>query len=225
MKSLKVYVIFSLCLHMVFFGAVIFTASRKPRPAYDIYEVSIVAAPAPGYQAQRQRVEPSPRVQTRAVTGFEQVAKAQAVKDKAPSFKPIDLENAAGRTKAGPPPDREEPEEQAFSPGAYPGAGPSAAGQRVRVNMWVAEVQATFRSVWQAPYGVPIKKDLKASFSIRVARNGEIISKQLLLGSGNVLYDKSVELALNKIRKLPPPPIGGEAAADYTITFIPPAGS
>ena len=223
MKSLRVCVILSLFLHVAFFGAIIFSAARKPRPAYDIYEVSIVAAPAPGSQMQSRSVKPQPQVTPRAVTGFEQVAKAQAVKDKAPSFKPIDLENASSRSKAGPPPD-EEPEDQASIPDAYPGAGP-AAGQRVRVNMWVAEVQATFRSVWQAPYGVPIKKDLKASFSIRVARTGEILSKQLLLGSGNALYDKSVELALNKIRKLPPPPIGGEAAADYTITFIPPAGS
>ena len=224
MKSLRVYVILSLFLHVAFFGAIIFTASRKPRLVYDIYDVSIVAAPAPGSQMQGRSVEPRPRVPSRAVKGFEQIAKAQAVKDKTPSFKPIDLESASGRSKAAEPPEMEEPEEQTTSAGAYPSAG-SSAGARVKVNMWVAEVQATFRSVWQAPYGVPIKKDLKASFTIRVARNGEILSKRLLLGSGNALYDKSVELALNKIRKLPPPPIGGEAAADYTITFIPPAGS
>jgi len=224
MKSLRVYVALSLFLHVAFFGAIIFTASRKPRPAYDIYEVSIVAAPAPGSQIQSRRVEPSPRVPSPTVKGFEEIAKAQAVKDKTPGFKPIDLEKGSNRSKAAPPPDLEEPEDQASSAGAYPSAGPSA-GERVKVSMWVAEVQATFRSIWQAPYGVPIKKDLKASFTIRVARNGEILSKQLLIGSGNALYDKSVELALNKIRKLPPPPIGGEAAADYTITFIPPAGS
>lgn len=224
MKSLRLYVTLSLILHMAFLGAIVFTATRKPRPAYDIYEVSIVAAPAPGSQMQSRSVKPSPRVPSPTIKGFEEIAKAKAIKDKAPSFKPIDLENASSRSKASPPPDMEEPEEEISSSEAYPSAGPSA-GARVKVNMWVAEVQATFRSVWQAPYGVPIKKDLKASFTIRVARNGEILSKQLLLGSGNALYDKSVELALNKIRKLPPPPIGGAAAADYTITFIPPAGS
>ena len=224
MKSLKVYIILSLLLHVTFFGAIIFSASRKPRPAYDIYEVSIVAAPAPGYQAQSRSVEPRPQVPSRAVKSFENIAKAQAVKDKAPSFKPIDLESDSGRSKATPPQVEEEREDQISSAGTYPGTGTSA-GQRVRVNMWVAEVQAAFRSIWQAPYGVPIRKDLKASFTIKVARNGEILSKRLLLGSGNALYDKSVELALNKIRKLPPPPIGGDAAADYTITFIPPAGS
>lgn len=222
MKSLRLYIALSLSLHVAFFGAIIFNASRKPRPAYDIYEVSIIAAPGPVMQS--QGVKPKPRTPLTSVKGFQEIGKAQAIKDKAPSFKPIDLEKpSASRSKPSPPPDTEMSEDQNAT-GAYPATGPSM-GERVKVSMWVAEVQATFRSVWQAPYGVPIKKDLKASFTIRVARSGEIISKQLLLGSGNALYDKSVELALSKIRKLPPPPIGGEAAADYTITFIPPAGS
>jgi hypothetical protein len=222
MKSLKLYVALSLLLHLAFFGAIIFNAARKPRQAYDIYEVSIVAAPAPGATIQGQSVKPSPRVPVSTVKGFEQITKAQAVKDQAPSFKPVDLENTSTSKRATPSPPSEDDTPE--NPGSPTGAGPSM-GERVRVSMWVTDVQAIFRSVWQAPYGAPIKKDLKASFTIRVARSGEILSKQLLLGSGNALYDKSVELALGKIKKLPPPPIGGEVAADYTITFIPPAGS
>ena len=112
MKSLRVYVALSLFLHAAFFGAVVFTASRKPRPAYDVYEVSIVAAPAPGSQMQTPSREPSPKMPSPLIKGFEQIAKAQAVKDKAPSFKPIDLEKGSSRPREAHAPDMEEPEEE-----------------------------------------------------------------------------------------------------------------
>jgi TonB family protein len=75
--------------------------------------------------------------------------------------------------------------------------------------------------VWQIPEGVTISPNLKATYDIRISRSGDIISKKLVVSSGNRPYDRSVEIALSRI-KLPPPPGGKDV---WTLTFVPPYGN
>ncbi len=80
-----------------------------------------------------------------------------------------------------------------------------------------ARIQAILYEHWEQPPGMP---GLKTQVSIRIARNGAIIQKNVIAGSGNDAMDSSVQRALNRATGFPrlPDSIGG-AFHDVTITF------
>jgi len=86
---------------------------------------------------------------------------------------------------------------------------------------WLDNFQMRFHQVWQIPKDVPKNPHLQATYSIKISSSGEIISKKLIISSGNKSFDQSVELALEKI-KLTPPPDGRE---EWIFTFVPPYGN
>lgn len=221
MKHLSPFVIVSVVLHLVLFGVIMTGLSKRSRPAYEVYEVAIVSSPtAPGAEApSRPRSAPV----TEPVAGFGKITK-ETVKEKSPSFKPIDLESkrTGSKSKASQPEVTPGPwaaEEATTATGRA-----EAIGEAVKMQVWVTNVIARFRDVWRPPQGVPLKKDLQATLNIRVSRTGEILSSQVLVSSRNMPYDKSVEFALNKIKRLPVPPIGDKPYEDFQITFVPPSG-
>jgi len=59
-------------------------------------------------------------------------------------------------------------------------------------------------SVWQQPAGAPV--GLTASTTLRVERDGTVSSKTITRRSGNMLFDQSVQNALNDTVRLPVPP-------------------
>ncbi len=83
---------------------------------------------------------------------------------------------------------------------------------------WAGNVMLRLKQVWQLPQDQHINPDLKVTYIIKISKTGEIISKKMIISSGNKAYDSSVETALSKI-KLPPPPDGKD---EYTITFVTP---
>lgn len=225
MRRLPFFVILSLLLHVTLFGVIMASLTKRPRPAYDVYEVAIVSSPAQRTGVEAPGGSSRPPVSGR-VAGFGKIAK-EAVTEKAPSFKPIDLESKrmGSKSRAA----LSERMDLSSSPWASEEGTPvsgraEAIGEAVKMQVWVTSVIARFRDVWRPPQGVPLKKDLQATLNIRVSRTGDILSSQVLVSSRNMPYDKSVEFALNKIKRLPVPPIGDKPYEDFQITFVPPSG-
>jgi TonB family protein len=85
-------------------------------------------------------------------------------------------------------------------------------------SSWANIAMVRFKQVWQIPQDHRISPDMNVTYTIKISQSGEIISKKMLVSSGNKAYDRSVETALNNI-KLPPAPDG---KYEWTITFFPP---
>lgn len=85
-------------------------------------------------------------------------------------------------------------------------------------SLWVENAMIRFKHVWHLPQGQKFSPDMKVTYTIKISQSGEIISKKMIVSSGNKAYDRSVETALNNI-KLPPAPDG---KYEWTITFVPP---
>lgn len=224
MKHLPLFVILSLVLHLALFGIIMTGLSKRSRPAYEVYEVAIVSSPVSSGSEAPSR--PSSAPVTEPVAGFGKITK-ETVKEKSPSFKPIDLESKRMGSKskvAQSQVPEASPSPWATEEGTAAAGRAEAIGEAVKMQVWVTNVIARFRDVWRPPQGVPLKKDLQATLNIRVSRTGEILSSQVLVSSRNMPYDKSVEFALNKIKRLPVPPIGEKPYEDFQITFVPPSG-
>jgi TonB family protein len=86
---------------------------------------------------------------------------------------------------------------------------------------WVNIVGMRFKHVWQMPQDQRISPEMEVTYTIKISQSGEIISKKMIISSGNKAFDLSVEDALNRI-KLPPPP-GGRY--EWTLSFVPPYGN
>jgi TonB family protein len=86
---------------------------------------------------------------------------------------------------------------------------------------WVGILMARLKQVWQIPEDQQFSPDLKVTYMIKISKSGEIINIKMLVSSGNRAYDRSVALALSRI-KLPLPPSGKD---EWTLTFVPPYGN
>jgi len=60
-------------------------------------------------------------------------------------------------------------------------------------------------AVWQQPSGAPI--GLTALATVQIGSDGTVFSKSITRRSGNMLFDQSVQNALNATTKLPVPPV------------------
>lgn len=60
--------------------------------------------------------------------------------------------------------------------------------------------------VWQQPSGLSASAGLVTTVSIRVARDGSILSRKLVKGSGHSIMDDSVMAAANAVSRLKPLP-------------------
>lgn len=218
MRNLPVFVTISLILHALLFGVLFGGLGQKPRPVYEVYEVSMVSAP--GSARSSAAAPQAARPEAHPVKGFGAITKESLGREKSPSFKPLDLERQA-RSGATGSPDLRPPIPEDEGAALDRGAG---TGEASKNQVWVAAVIARFREVWRPPQGIPLKRDLRTTMMIRVSRTGEILSSSVVVHSGNMPYDKSVEFALNKIRRLPMPPIGAKPYEEFNITFEPPPG-
>jgi TonB family protein len=93
------------------------------------------------------------------------------------------------------------------APGTGWGTGSGPGSGAYSPFAWYYEsVKRQMYSVWQQPAGAPI--GLTASATVRVASDGTVSSKAITRRSGNMLFDQSVQSALNDTAKLPAPPAG-----------------
>ena len=69
--------------------------------------------------------------------------------------------------------------------------------------------------------------NLKTTYELRISREGDLLARRLMVSSGNRPYDRSVLLALERVKHLPPPPLAVMAGKQwelFVISFSPPLG-
>jgi len=91
------------------------------------------------------------------------------------------------------------------SSGSSSGTGSGSGGGTYSPFAWYYDrVKQQMYSVWQQPSGAPI--GLTANATLRVEGDGTVSSKSITRRSGNLLFDQSVQNALNSTARLPVPP-------------------
>jgi hypothetical protein len=213
MRKFHVFLAISLLLHIGLFAALVLPDfSSRPKTAPVVYEVDIVpGVPGASVSGGKYRNFSMPSSAPK-IKDFGEISRDVPVSDGQSELPSPDLDSEPSRSSGA-----EQPG-QLDRQGDSDSSGGSAYGEVARKEAWVGIVQSRFSSVWKIPEGVPIRPDLKATFEIRISQSGEIISKRLLVSSGNRPYDRSVEIALSRI-KLPPPP-GNKYI--WPLTFVPP---
>ncbi|HMO50969.1 MAG TPA: energy transducer TonB [Kiritimatiellia bacterium] len=92
-----------------------------------------------------------------------------------------------------------------------------SAGSPTELQAYYGTIQRILYAAWEQPPGVA---GLNTRVSIRIARNGAIMQRNLLSGSGSPAMDDSVMRALRAVSTLPQLPASvRDAFLDVTITF------
>ncbi len=96
----------------------------------------------------------------------------------------------------------------ATNQGTKGGAGAPGGGlTQTQLETYFASVGARFKEVWEQPLTVEQSgKDLTATVRIRVGTDGAVQSATLVRSTGNREVDASIEAAIPKFRRVPPPP-------------------
>jgi len=93
------------------------------------------------------------------------------------------------------------------APGGGKGTGTAGAGSTgtgglsgIRLRTYQAELQAKITNAWNIP---PQSKDLRAEVLLIVDRAGNVEQSRLVQGSGNALFDESLQRAIKQAQPLP----------------------
>jgi TonB family protein len=76
-----------------------------------------------------------------------------------------------------------------------------------------------YEQAWIIPDGAT-ESDATTEAKITIARDGSVISAMITRSSGNAAVDDSVQLALDRVRQVPPPPSSEKEKVTVTINFI-----
>lgn len=97
-------------------------------------------------------------------------------------------------------------------------AAPSrSGGSATEMGAYLGRIRPILFNAWSRPPGI---SGLKTTVSIRVAKNGAIMQRTIVSGSGNPSMDSSVMDALRSVSTLPPLPASyAEAYRDIVIEF------
>ncbi len=84
------------------------------------------------------------------------------------------------------------------------GAGINAKGPGKEIDLYYSQIH---QKIWQQ-WGYPQKgtQGLEVIVSIKIAKNGKVVSLEIEKPSGNILLDRSAIKAITKASPLPPPP-------------------
>jgi TonB family protein len=174
---------------------------------------------------------PKPKPETPKETP-KPTAKAAEKKTPAPSAKVATPKPAAAKepkgTAAAPPGDKPKHDAVAANSGTGPNAkpgpgnaehegktgGPGARGgtatgalSAAQLGTYFNSVGARFKEVWNQPLTTEATgHDLTATVRIRVNPDGTVLSAVMEKGTGNREVDASIEAAIPKFKKVPPPP-------------------
>ena len=93
------------------------------------------------------------------------------------------------------------------APGGGRGTGAAGAGSTgtgglssIRLRTYQAELQAKITNAWNIP---PQSKDLRAEVLLIIDRSGNVEQSRLVQGSGNALFDESLQRAIKQAQPLP----------------------
>ncbi len=238
MKALNRYNGVSLILHAILILAMVDIGfSAKNDQAYEVFDVDIVAeAPSAIRQpAQKKAVNTrslNSKNPPKAISG---INKEKALPDITPELSASKIEPAQRDEVPYPdssPSSHDAPAPQSSAPVSGMSQGnPNATRDEnaYLMSLWKSQVMALVQRVWKAPPEIAyVEKSLKTTYQLRISRTGELLNKRLLVSSGNNPYDRSVNIALNSIKRLPQPPffmMAGKESEDFTMSFTPPKGA
>ena len=93
------------------------------------------------------------------------------------------------------------------APGGGRGTGTAGAGSTgteglsgIRLRAYQAELEAKIKNAWNIP---PRSKGLQAAFFLSINRAGNVEQARLVRGSGNALFDESLQQAIKQAQPLP----------------------
>ena len=105
------------------------------------------------------------------------------------------------------------------APGGGRGTGAAGAGSTgtgglsgIRLRTYQAELEAKIKNAWNIP---PRSKGLQAAFFLSINRAGNVEQSRLVRGSGNALFDESLQQAIKQAQPLPPLPEGIAGTSRY----------
>lgn len=236
MRKLRWYIGISLLFHLLFIMAMVdVDFSPKDKPGYEVYEVDIVAQAPSSVRAPASREAASPKYvndKTDTPKSISEINKEKALPDVTPEIAPSKIEPQSASREEDPFPETKS-ETPARNPAHSPGAGQARAGSPDQsaylLALWKSQVMYQVQRVWKAPSEIAfIDRTLKTTYLIRISRNGDILDKRLIISSGNSPYDRSINLALGSLKRLPQPPlflIAGKESEEITMSFTPPKGA
>lgn len=195
----------------------------------EIYEVSIVPGlPAEGSPSSHDIGVPQGkkfiyrRGSERA--SLSEVTKEKALKETVPTLSPSKIQPEK-TNESGP----DIPEAGSGVEGRGQLIKGPAGGSPSEVALWKARVRSVVETLWKTPPEIEnMDMSLKTTYLLRVSRSGELFQKKLLVSSGNIPFDRSVLIALNRVTRIPPPPlvlVAGEDWVEITMSFTPPKGA
>jgi hypothetical protein len=228
MLSLRKFLILSFICHAVLILALVEVHLTGKKPdASDVYEVSIVAgAPAGGAGASPGVSAPQAKKfvfnQKREHATLGEVKKEKAGREPSPRFNPVEPE-APGETQ--------EPTNAGSAARSQGPAGPGqgrgqGGGTPSEIALWKMKVRSMVNGLWKTPPEIEVMdKSLMTTYLLKVSKTGDLLSKKLMVSSGNVPFDRSILIALGRVNRFPPPPlilIAGEESVEITMSFTPP---
>jgi TonB family protein len=196
-----------------------------------VYRVNIVTrAPAHGKKGAAALATPMPEIPSLSeLKALSEVMKEKALPRKKPDLKPPAAEPP--ETKAAeqdvPQPTSQDSRDVQNPPSAEGQAMAGGAGESSDIVMlWKQQVRAQVENTWKAPQGVVLPgTSIVATYLLHISGTGELLNMSLASSSGNAPFDRSIELALSSIGRLPPPPpvmMAGRMSVELTLSFSPP---
>ena len=79
------------------------------------------------------------------------------------------------------------------------------ASSHIQSDNYQTKITEEIHSYWTLPPGMA-NKELEAIVSVRILKDGTVVIQGIEKKSGNLLFDRSAVAALNKVRRVSPPP-------------------
>jgi outer membrane biosynthesis protein TonB len=235
-KKLRWYNWTSIGMHLLLLLALVdIQFSPKPLPSFDTYEVDIVtdvpnaAMPAPN----AGKAIPDFSRKSDALKSLDAIQKEKALPDAKAELMPSKIEPPKQEEQAYEPPQLPKAETPPRAT-AQPTAGPGRQGNPTDENAylvgkWKSQVKGLVDRVWKTPPEIAaMDMSLKTTYILRISRTGDLLDRKLLISSGNSPFDRSIQLALGSLKRLPQPPLvllGGQDSVEVTMSFTPPKGA
>ncbi len=119
-----------------------------------------------------------------------------------------------------PTPSRKE-EKPGSSASTAPASGPIQ-DEPSSLSSYQAEVADVLYSRWRVPLSITRPEKISYEVKIEIGSDGEILSSTALKASGDPELDRSVEDMLERVGRLPPPPLGaGKKSLTLPLRFSP----
>ncbi len=233
--------LFSLILHLLLaFALIDLGFTGRDRPVSEVYEVAIVAAPPrAGIKSSAPKRSTGKKTFVRrssqkTTTGLADIKKEKSsVKSQTPELKDVELDEVPVEDLLGDEQDYRYADE--FDEGTDEvvdvGTAPSGVYRpdATPTDIWAGKVKLLVQGKWKFPPELSVLDDsIAVMYDCKIARDGRLLECNLVLSSGNGPYDRSVKLAIDSIKNVPPPPssvMAGQDVVTIPFNFTPPKGA